>query len=1142
MRNLVLLAVLLALTSNTATVAQTTTSTNQGKPADKGTPSTDNSQSSDRNPPVFASLSDNRLRFSALGQLLELRLEVINPSGQPVFDSDFKSGNVVDWLAADQNGQPLPEGSYLCLITVKDSTGRLTKHRALLVARNQTVSLRQSDNAQLAPAQVDAVGQSSDEQGHVTLVETSESTATALIAHDGNVAHLVSGSGGLAISGGNFFANRVMEHIRLTAEGNLGIGVANPQARLDVAGRIRASEGIIFPDGSVQFSASSRTYGAASQRPSQPQGVPGQENPNVVDISGTGTTGRLSKWLDGPNGVLNDSNITEVSGAIGINAPPDTRFRLDVNGSVRFRGSNPGFNLEGARPAGNIWLFQTVDDDGRFRVFGQDNVNPGVERLTIKLDTGFVGLGATSPAARLHALGTSSNLTTPIAIVESSGTQIPLSFRMAGVEQARVRSDSAGNLVFATINGTAKDIHFRVGDDINTAMIIQSATGNVGIGTTGPATKLDITGAGIIRARVNSDINAGVALTLNNQPKWSVATVTGGQFQIFNDAIGLNALWIDSASNNLGIGTTAPSQRLHVAGNGLITGNLTVNGTITGSLAASSLTGTVASTNGGTGLSSSGAAGNYLRSNGGTWTSSPIQAADLPSLGMSYIQNSSSPQASSNFNISGDGTAAGTLNANAVNATSQYNLGGSRVLALNSGLNNLFIGLNAGAANPTSFSNTFVGHSAGQMNTSGTSNSFFGHAAGQANVSGSFNAFFGSGAGTDNTGGENAFFGYTAGRFNTSGSLNSFFGKQAGLSNTTGSGNSYFGEETGFYNTKANHNTFIGLRVGMNTGQNDPSGVASANTFVGSLAGQTNDTGSNNTVIGAFADVASNNLTNATAIGMRSQVSQSNSLVLGSISGVNGAAADTKVGIGTTAPAFKLQVIDPSNTGLRVQTNTGGGTVASFGGAGAFQIDSNGTAGGRFQVAENGNVGIGTNTPNDRLEVSGILRVATLGSSGSTQLCRNASNQISGCSSSIRYKSNIANLHTGLSLINRLRPVTFDWKQSGETDLGLVAEEVAKVEPLLVTHNEKGEVEGVKYDRVGVVLINAVKEQQQQISRQQTEIDRLKRIIEQQKERAALQRIAEQQAQIEGLQRIVCLDHPKAEVCKATRRAQAARP
>jgi hypothetical protein len=54
-------------------------------------------------------------------------------------------------------------------------------------------------------------------------------------------------------------------------------------------------------------------------------------------------------------------------------------------------------------------------------------------------------------------------------------------------------------------------------------------------------------------------------------------------------------------------------------------------------ISASQITGVVGTSNGGTGLSSSGPAGNYLRSNGTTWTSSPIQESDLPNLSDKYV-------------------------------------------------------------------------------------------------------------------------------------------------------------------------------------------------------------------------------------------------------------------------------------------------------------------------------------------------------------------------------------------------------------------------------------------------------------------------------------------------------------------------
>ncbi len=55
-------------------------------------------------------------------------------------------------------------------------------------------------------------------------------------------------------------------------------------------------------------------------------------------------------------------------------------------------------------------------------------------------------------------------------------------------------------------------------------------------------------------------------------------------------------------------------------------------------------------------------------------------------------------------------------------------------------------------------------------------------------------------------------------------------------------------------------------------------------------------------------------------------------------------------------------------------------------------------------------------------------------------------------------------------------------------DIGLGAEDVAKVAPSFAITDSKGEIAGVKYDRLNILLINAVKEQQQQIERQQKQI------------------------------------------------------
>jgi hypothetical protein len=134
--------------------------------------------------------------------------------------------------------------------------------------------------------------------------------------------------------------------------------------------------------------------------------------------------------------------------------------------------------------------------------------------------------------------------------------------------------------------------------------------------------------------------------------------------------------------------------------------------------------------------------------------------------------------------------------------------------------------------------------------------------------------------------GGNSFFGKSAGAQTMSGSLNMFAGFEAGIGNMTGSNNAFVGTRTGEFDTTGGNNTFIGAE-----------------------SGRANSNGSNNTFIGYNAQGnIGNNLTNVTAIGANAAVLQSNSLVLGSINGVNNATADTKVGIDTTAPKAKLEV------------------------------------------------------------------------------------------------------------------------------------------------------------------------------------------------------------------------------------------
>jgi len=172
-------------------------------------------------------------------------------------------------------------------------------------------------------------------------------------------------------------------------------------------------------------------------------------------------------------------------------------------------------------------------------------------------------------------------------------------------------------------------------------------------------------------------------------------------------------------------------------------------------------------------------------------------------------------------------------------------------------------------------------------------------------------------------------------------------------------------------------------------------------------------------------------------------------------------------------------------------------------------------------LQDNGEVTFG-----DNVNIIGFLSISYVGG-GSVTVCR-VGGRLATCSSSLRYKTAVRPFAAGLELVRRLRPITFMWKSDGTRDLGLAAEEVAQVEPRLVTHNPKGEVEGVRYNHLNVVLINAIKEQQAQIEQQQGQIKLQQNQFGQQQEQIKLQ-----QNQIESLNKLVCSVHPDAAVCQA---------
>jgi hypothetical protein len=619
----------------------------------------------------------------------------------------------------------------------------------------------------------------------------------------------------------------------------------------------------------------------------------------------------------------------------------------------------------------------------------------------------------------------------------------------------------------------------------------------------------------------------------------------------------------------------------------------------------------------------------------GSVVTGTIPVASVPAGSNNYLQNTTSPQAAANFNISGDGTAGGSLSANAVNAITQYNISGSRAFTVSSFSRNVFAGLNAGAANGIGGSNSFFGHGAGESTALGANNSFFGKSAGNANTasnnsffgadaglgnsSGTRNSFFGLSAGRNNpTGSDNAFFGYQAGLNNTA-SFNSFFGSNAGDSTTSGKQNAFFGFNAGQANTASDGNSFFGYNAGAantisensffgaSAGESNTSGTF--NAFFGYRAGQANTTSSGNTFFGHDAG-ASNTVdgnsffgksagaTNTTGIGnsffgylagwlnttgtknsiFGYQAGQSNLTGQGNSFFGYGAGRVTTVGgnsfFGSDAGSsntsgsgnafFGSGAGEANTTGMInafFGTGAGGNStgdantfIGNFagntnntghnntfvgqlsGGAPVSIVGSNNTLlgsgsnllgtlnfataiGADSFVSTSNTIALGRPDGSDLVEFYGRFQMDTLGPA-SNPLCYNGANHIGSCSSSLRYKTQVHPFLGGIDIVRRLRPISFIWKEDGLPDLGLGAEEVAKVEPRLTFRNKQGEIEGVKYNQVSAVLVNAVQQQQAQITTQQ-------RTIEQQQ-----QQLKRQQDLLQALKLMVCQRNQRAKVCK----------
>jgi Chaperone of endosialidase len=273
---------------------------------------------------------------------------------------------------------------------------------------------------------------------------------------------------------------------------------------------------------------------------------------------------------------------------------------------------------------------------------------------------------------------------------------------------------------------------------------------------------------------------------------------------------------------------------------------------------------------------------------------------------------------------------------------------------------------------------------------------------------------------------------------------NTATGAGALLSNTTGSPNTANGAFTLFSNTDGTFNTATGDRaLFSNT-------VGSNNTANGASALFNNTVASDDTADGAFALVNNTTGNFNTAIGvnaLRNNTTGSNNIALGFSAGDNLTIGDNNIDIGAEG------VADESNT-IRIGANQRGTFIAG-------------------------------------------IRGATTANADAIPVLIDSAGQLGTLSSSRRFKKEIEPMDKTSEAILALKPVTFHYKHdnTGTPQFGLIAEDVAKVNPDLVVHDKNGEIYTVRYDAVNAMLLNEFLKEHKKVEQQQANIAELKSTV-----------------------------------------------
>jgi len=425
--------------------------------------------------------------------------------------------------------------------------------------------------------------------------------------------------------------------IFLNSSANVGIGTTSPSYKLDTSGDIRSTGNIRSNNGTVDniLSWTSEPAGVVGTLSNHPEtfwtngsekmritsagnvGIGAPAPASKLHISSSGIVARLESsttltqldfynsnygstnsrnWAIGTN-MFNWGDFNIVSSATSASAPDissRTYFTINRNGSVGIGTTSPSAKLH---VSGNILsyveavntaaLFIAANNSNNWQ-FGINNGSDyviaeggggnalGTARVTVQAGSGNVGLGTTSPAAKLTVVGnisssadvyfkglTSTPQATIVGINTSTG-QLYYQTTSSFVASSASYAATASNVLGGTNNYLAR---WTSATTLGIGVTYDNGT-NVGIGTTSPGAKLNLVASTENEVRVQESTNNNyISVYQQAVDSYIIAgTVTGTPSQALRIYTSGSERMRIANNGNVGIGTTSPSSKLDVAG------------------------------------------------------------------------------------------------------------------------------------------------------------------------------------------------------------------------------------------------------------------------------------------------------------------------------------------------------------------------------------------------------------------------------------------------------------------------------------------------------------------------------------------------------------------------------------------------